>query len=77
MTMRKEIQLPEIEESPYFKQEPISFDEDKAYIKQEYLNNETVWSIYNYQGEKMGYAASREIAFAVVNQNELVGLSVH
>ncbi len=75
--MNKEIQLPDMEESPYFMQTPISFEADKAYIKQEFLNNETVWSIYNYQGEKMGYAASREIAFAVVNQNELIGLSVH
>ncbi len=75
--MNKNIQLPEMEESPYFKQALISIDENKAYIKQEFLNNETVWSIYNYQGEKMGYATSREIAFAVVNQSELIGLSVH
>lgn len=53
------------------------FETDKAYIKQESVNNELVWSIYNCHGEKMGYAASREVAFAIVNQNELIGLSVH
>ncbi len=75
--MNKEIQLPEIDESPYFIQNPFNVEAGKAYIKQEILNDEPVWSIYNYQGEKMGYAASREIAFAVANQNELIGLSVH
>ncbi len=75
--MNKEIQLPEAEESPYFVQTALDVESDKAYIKKEYMNNETVWSIYNYQGEKMGYAASREVAFAVVNQNELIGMSVH
>lgn len=50
---------------------------DLAYIKKEELNNEPVWSIYNFQGEKMGYASSREMAFAVARQNEYVGNSVH
>lgn len=50
---------------------------DMAYIKKEVLNNEPVWSIYNFQGEKMGYASSREMAFAVARQNEYVGNSVH
>ena len=50
---------------------------EKAYIKQEPLNNDMVWSIYNEQGEKLGYAASREVAFAIVSQNQFIGLSVH
>ena len=55
----------------------ISFQNDSAYIKQESINNDLVWSIYNEQGQKLGYAASREVAFAVVTQNEFVGFSVH
>ncbi|MBQ3034429.1 MAG: hypothetical protein IKL90_04950 [Alphaproteobacteria bacterium] len=56
---------------------PLQLNFDTAYIKQEPLNNDMVWSIYNEQGEKLGYAASREVAFAVVMQNEFIGLSVH
>ena len=56
---------------------PLELNLDTAYIKQESLNNDLVWSIYNEQGEKLGYAASREVAFAVVMQNEFIGLSVH
>lgn len=56
---------------------PLQLNLDTAYIKQESLNNDLVWSIYNEQGEKLGYAASREVAFAVVMQNEFIGLSVH
>lgn len=55
----------------------IYSDESLAYIKQELMNNAVVWSIYNFQGEKMGYAASREVAFAVANQNAYIGMSVH
>ncbi len=55
----------------------VRFNTDTAYIKQEALNNDLVWSIYNEQGEKLGYAASREVAFAIVSQNEFIGLSVH
>ena len=75
--MNKEIQLPDTEDAPCFMQNVFDVVSAKAYIKQEMLNDEPVWSIYNYQGEKMGYAASREIAFAVANQNEFVGFSVH
>ncbi len=50
---------------------------DKAYIKQEIINNERVWSIYNGHGEQMGYAADRQTAFALVTQNELTPMSVH
>ena len=32
----------------------VTFTSEKAYIKQESLNNDMVWSIYNEQGEKMG-----------------------
>lgn len=55
----------------------ISLKNDSAYIKQESINNDLVWSIYNEQGQKLGYASSREVAFAVVTQNEFTGFSVH
>ncbi len=50
---------------------------EPAYIKKEMLNNNAVWSIYNVQGEKMGYAATREMAFAIAKQNAYTGTSVH
>lgn len=75
MTKDIRINLPNVQKD--ILSEIANFEMDKAYIKQESVNNELVWSIYNCQGEKMGYAASREIAFAIVNQNELIGLSVH
>ncbi len=50
---------------------------ETAYIKQETLNDNAVWSIYNLHGEKMGYAATREMAFAVAKQNAYNGMSVH
>ncbi len=56
---------------------PLQLNLDTAYIKQETLNIDLDWSYYNEQGEKLGYAASREVAFAVVMQNEFIGLSVH
>lgn len=75
--MTKNICIGMQEEAPYLLSDIEEMDADKAYIKQESVNNELVWSIYNCQGEKMGYAASRDVAFAIVNQNELIGLSVH
>lgn len=50
---------------------------DMAYIKKETLNDNPVWTVYNTDGEKMGYAATREIAFAVARQNAYIGVSVH
>lgn len=48
-----------------------------AYIKKEELNNMVVWGIYNFDGEKMGFAGSRDTALAIAKQNKLVGISVH
>lgn len=75
--MTKNICIEPFEDSQYLLMDAEEIDADKAYIKQESVNNELVWSIYNTHGEKMGYAASREVAFAIVRQNELIGLSVH
>lgn len=48
-----------------------------AYVKKEVLNHEAVWGIYSSFGEKMGQASSREIAVALVQQNDLTPHSVH
>ncbi len=56
---------------------PNSSGLETAYIKQETLNNNAVWSIYNLRGEKMGYAETREMAFAVAKQNAYNGMNVH
>lgn len=48
-----------------------------AYIKKEELNNMVVWGIYNIDGEKMGFAGSRDTALAIAKQNKLIGISVH
>ena len=74
--MSKELKI-DINEETQSLLNMVRFTTDTAYIKQELLNNDFVWSIYNEQGEKLGYAASREVAFAIVNQNEFIGLSVH
>ena len=74
--MSKEINI-DINDEAKSLLEVIPFASEKAYIKQESLNNDMVWSIYNENGEKLGYAASREVAFAIVSQNQIVGVSVH
>lgn len=74
---KKVIMSTKIENSGILQSLTIYPDESLAYIKQELMNNAVVWSIYNFQGEKMGYAASREVAFAVANQNAYIGMSVH
>lgn len=76
MRMSKEINI-DINDEALSLLNMVPFTSEKAYIKQESLNNDMVWSIYNEQGEKMGYAASREVAFAIVSQNQFIGLSVH
>lgn len=47
-----------------------------AYIKQEVMNFRPVWAMYDAQGRRIGYAASREMAMALLHQNELVAHSV-
>lgn len=49
----------------------------EAYIRPEVINNEMMWAIYDGNGEKIGHANSREMAMAVVFQNELTPFSVH
>lgn len=50
---------------------------DEAYIRQETEFGTTVWAIYDTNGERVGHANSREIAFAVAFQNDLNPFNVH
>ncbi len=59
---------------------PLEIDngeDDTAYVKKEIMDHEAVWTIYSGRGEKMGYAANREVAMAMVRQSELTVHSVH
>lgn len=51
--------------------------DDDVYIKQEMINNECVWSIYNFSGEQLAYTATKEAALLLVQQNDYHALSVH
>lgn len=48
-----------------------------AYIRQDMCDNELLWSIYDSNGDKIGYANSREMAVAVAYQNDLTPHNVH
>lgn len=74
--MKKEIFLAEYDAS-WLNEKNAHINTDLAYIKKEELNNSSVWAIYNFQGEKIGFTGSRDTAFAIVRQNELIGSSVH
>lgn len=48
-----------------------------AYIKREVLDGNTVFAIYAADGEPMAAAPSRDIAAAVIVQNDLVPVDAH
>ncbi len=50
---------------------------DEAYIRIDRLNGETVWTIFDSDGDNIGYASSREVAMAVAYQNDLIPYNVH
>lgn len=50
---------------------------DEAYIRIDTLNGETVWTIFDADGDNIGYANSREVAMAVAYQNDLMPHNVH
>ena len=52
-------------------------EDDRVYIKQERQNNECVWASYSPEGERMAQAFSREMAMALVRQNDLTAVQVH
>ena len=51
--------------------------EDIAYIKQDMIDNSMMWSIYGAEGTRIGYAQNRDVALAIVSQNDLTAMSVH
>ncbi len=51
--------------------------DDVAYLKKDIVDNEEVWSIYAAEGTRMGYAADRQVAIALISQNDLTPMSVH
>lgn len=55
----------------------ISHDDDTAYIRVETIDEEILWVIYDHEGEKLGHTNSREMAFAVAYQNDLLPIDVH
>ncbi len=52
-------------------------EDDRVYIKRESQNNELVWAIYSPEGERMAQTGSREMAMALVRQNDLTAAQVH
>lgn len=52
-------------------------ENDAAYVRAECQEGENVWVIYDCLGEKLGHASSREMAFAVAYQNDLLPADVH
>ena len=52
-------------------------EDDRVYIKKEAQNNELVWAIYSPEGERMAQTGSREMAMALVRQNDLTAAQVH
>ncbi len=51
--------------------------DDIAYIKRDIVNDEPVWAIYGAEGSRMGYAAERDVALAIIAQNDMTPMSVH
>ena len=51
--------------------------EDIAYIKQDMIDNSMMWSIYGAEGTRIGYAQNRDVALAIVSQNDLTAMIVH
>ncbi len=56
--------------------EEVGCDE-RVYIKKEKRNNEAVWTIYSPEGERMAEVLSREMAMALIRQNDLTATQVH
>ena len=48
-----------------------------AYIKREILDGDTVFAIHAADGEPMAAAPSRDIAAAIIVQNEMVPVDAH
>lgn len=51
--------------------------QDVAYVGQLVVDNQMVWAICAADGNRLGVAPDREVAFAAVRQHDLEPLSVH
>lgn len=51
--------------------------QDVAYVKRITVNNQEGWAIHSADGNHVGFAPNRELAFAAVRQHELEPYSVH
>ena len=52
-------------------------NDDRFYIKQELYDNKAIWAIYSPEGERMAQAFSKEMALAIIRQNDLSAVQVH
>ena len=52
-------------------------DENRVYVKKENENDAPVWAIYSPEGERVAQAFSREMALAIIRQNDLTAAQVH
>lgn len=48
-----------------------------AYIRRAVIDNMSVWSIHNAEGEQLGATQTREQAFGAIIQNDLTPLDVN
>ncbi len=48
-----------------------------AYVKQDMNGDKIVWGIYSGDGARVAVAENRELAFAMIKQNELEPLDAH
>jgi hypothetical protein len=51
--------------------------EDVAYIRRSFVDGEETWTIHAAEGTQMGVAETKEIAEAMIRQNDLEPSSVH
>ena len=52
-------------------------EESRVYIKKEHQDDELIWAIYSPEGERMAQTFSKEMALAIVRQNDLTAAQVH
>lgn len=50
---------------------------DVAYVRQAVSDGQTVWTIHSADGDAIGQAPSRALAFAAIVQHDLEPASVH
>ena len=52
-------------------------EETRVYIKKENQDDELIWAIYSPEGERMAQTFSKEMAMAIIRQNDLTAAQVH